>query len=316
MIQKGAAALAVLALVSLTSPIAGQANQPAQVRPPGSPIISAPRPATPVAQTRPAIPSGIQSAPAPNPTAPPARSDCPGGNCDAQLPHISIATPAPAPAPWPWQERVAWGANLVLVILGYAGILMALALLRKIDRQARFTEESVHVAAQSASAALKLSEALQRAERPWILMSVRPSPNIENGFTVVAMNRGRSPARIISTVNETVCTLDETHLESTPVYKEKTTEPTDTIILLPDETTELVSFSRADVKQVCGTYERMKRVEDWEEKIYLYGKVTYRNLAAPEDSPAHESSWFCWYIHGRQKSGMVMAGPQAYNRHT
>src|SRR6185437_9319265 len=100
------------------------------------------------------------------------------------------------------QERVSWGANLVLVILGYAGILMALALLRKIDRQARFTEESVHVAAQSASAALKLSEALQRAERPWILMSVRPSPNIENGFTVIAVNRGRSPAQIIAAVSE------------------------------------------------------------------------------------------------------------------
>lgn len=306
MIPKGAAALAVLALVSLISPLAGQTNQPAQAHPPGNPSTATPAQAAPAPQ----------SAAVPNAAAPAARSDCPGGNCDAPLPRITIATAAPAPAPWPWQARISWGANLVLVVLGYAAILMALALLRKIERQARFTEEAVQTAAESARAALKLSEALERAERPWILMSVRPAQNVEDGFTVIAMNRGRSPARIVSMIDQTVCAVDETQLDATPVFKEQPAAPTDPIILLPDETIELVSFSRADVKPLCETEERMKRVEDWEEKIYLYGKVTYRNLTAPDDAPAHESSWFCWYIHGRQKSGMVMAGPQAYNRHT
>jgi hypothetical protein len=79
---------------------------------------------------------------------------------------------------------------------------------------------------------------------------------------------------------------------------------------------ELLSFSRADVKRICETEERLARVEKWEEKIFLYGTLIYRDLAATEDAPAHQSSWFCWYIHGRQKSGMVMAGPAAYNLHT
>lgn len=304
MIPKGAAALAVLAIVSFISTMAGQTNQPVQANPPASPSIP-----------QAAAPAGTEIAPADN-AAPTGENDCPGGNCDAQLPHITIATPAPAPAPWPWQQRISWGAKLVLVVLGYVAILMALALLRKIERQGRLIEEAAQAASESASAALKLSEALERAERPWILMSVRSTPNVENGFTVIAMNRGRSPARILSTIDQTVCAVDETQLDETPVYQEKPITPADPIILLPDETIELISFSRDDVKNICESEEQLKRVEEWEEKIYLYGKVTYRNLAAPDDAPAHESSWFCWYIHGRQKSGMVMAGPLAYNRHT
>ena len=50
-------------------------------------------------------------------------------------------------------------------------------------------------------------------------------------------------------------------------------------------------------------------------RSYLYGKVAYTDLAASGDV-AHETGWCCWYIHGRQKSGMIMAGPLEYNGHT
>jgi len=244
------------------------------------------------------------------------RTDCYGGSCDFQPPHIAISTPAPAPAPWPWQERIAWGANIVLVALGYAAILIALSLLRKIERQTRYGEAAAQAAAESAQAALAHVQAVVRAERPWIMVHVRPSQSAENSFGIVATNRGRGPARIVSTVDEIVSAVDESRLAATPVYKNEPVAPADPVILLPGETTEILSFSRADVKGICETEERMNRVEKWEEKIYLYGKIVYRDLAAPDNAPAHESSWFCWYIHGRQKSGMVMTGPAAYNRHT
>jgi len=40
---------------------------------------------------------------------------------------MSVANPAPAPATQAssWREQITWVANLVLVILGYVGILMA-----------------------------------------------------------------------------------------------------------------------------------------------------------------------------------------------
>jgi hypothetical protein len=39
-------------------------------------------------------------------------------------------------------------------------------------------------------------------------------------------------------------------------------------------------------------------------------------LIAPADSQEHETNWCCWYIHGRQTSGLVIAGPPEYNSHT
>jgi hypothetical protein len=42
----------------------------------------------------------------------------------------------------------------------------------------------------------------------------------------------------------------------------------------------------------------------------------YRDLVSPQGSNEHETNWCCWYIHGRQKSGMVIAGPPSYNSHT
>src|SRR5215472_8695484 len=43
----------------------------------------------------------------------------------AQQPQIVVNAP-PSASPWTWHDQVLWGANLVLVILGYLGILLAL----------------------------------------------------------------------------------------------------------------------------------------------------------------------------------------------
>jgi hypothetical protein len=313
MIHRGLAVFSVLFVLAQGQFTAlGQASQPSASHPQSthtttSPVQPPPRSA--------AAPGGNAQSPA-GPAAPAFAPDCANGNCDIQPAHISIATPAPAPAPWPWQERIAWGANIVLVVLGYIAILFALSLLRKIERQTHYVETAAQAAQETAQAVLMQSQAQARAERPWILMSVRQSQTVENGFAVMATNRGRSPARIGSTVDEIVSAVDEAHLPAAPEYKNQPAAPADPIILLPGEATEILSFSRADVKRICETEERLARVEKWEELIFVYGKVEYRDLTAPENALPHESSWFCWYIHGRQKSGMVMGGSPAYNRHT
>jgi hypothetical protein len=169
----------------------------------------------------------------------------------------------------------------------------------------------------TARAALMNAEAVIHAERPWILITAEPSRSKENSFSVMATNRGRTPARIIAVVDRTRIILDEKRLPSAPEYRhEETGAPFVPIILLPGESTAIKPFSREDVKGLCDSEERYKRIETWEEKVYLYGKVMYRDLIAPAESPAHETNWCCWYIHGRQNSGMVIAGPQEYNSHT
>jgi hypothetical protein len=149
-----------------------------------------------------------------------------------------------------------------------------------------------------------------------LLVSAFPAPGLLDGFNLVAANRGRTPARILALADETVIAKDESQLPAEPAYRGEPHSPQPPILLLPGESVTIRGFRREDVKAVCESEEQFRRVEEWEAKIYLYGKVAYAALTAPEDAPACETSWCCWYIHGRQKSGLVLAGPRSYSRHS
>jgi len=318
MISKGLMVLALLLALVQTKEAAGQSSHPANNQP------GAKSPA------QVSSPSSLSGNPSTNPAeqttgavggTPP---NCEGAGCDYQPAHITVATPAPAPAPWPVQDRIAWGANVLLALLGYAGIMLGIQTLKKIERQSKYSESAAEIAAKSAEAASKSAEAallhaqaIINAERPWVLITIVPSRSIENGFTVIATNRGRGPAQVVAASEETRIAIDEIHLPTSPEFKAEDAEtPFVSIILLPGEFMNLKSFSRDDVNALCGSDEAFRRIENWEERIFLYGKVTYRDLAAPTDRPAHETGWCCRYIHGRQKSGLVMAGSHEYNVHT
>ena len=248
---------------------------------------------------------------------PAAKGDCNGFPCDEQQPHVIVTLPAPTPQPWLWRDRIAWGANLVLALAGYVGILLALRLLKRIDRQTRFAEAAAETASNSAQAALLHAQAIIDSERPWLVVTVEPALNMENSFTVMATNRGRSPALIVGTLEQIMIAIDEAQLPNTAQYENREVKaPLVPIILLPGESTGIKPFNREDLKGICESEAEMKRVENWQEKVFIYGKLIYRDLIAPRDKQIHETNWFCWYIHGRQKSGLVIAGPPEYNLHT
>jgi hypothetical protein len=284
----------------------------AQAGTPATPTLPAAAPSSGAGATNPA------ASPASGPGAanPVPQTDCQGGPCDAPPPHITIATPAPAPAPWPLQERISWAANLILVIIVYVGVTLAFSALRKIERQTHFGEVAAQAAADSAKAALLLAQAQERAERPWIMVSAEPDPGIRDCFSIVATNRGHSPTKIVTLVDGVATASDESQLPATPVFHAEPQAPRDPILLLPGESRWIKSFRRDDIKTVVASAEDLHRVEDWQVKIYLYGRIAYADLRAPDEGRVHETSWCCWYIHGRQNSGMVMAGPPEYNRHT
>jgi len=150
------------------------------------------------------------------------------------------------------------------------------------------------------------AQAILRSERPWIAVTAESSPDVEHGSIVVATNRGRGPARIVTTVDRIVSAIDEAHLPPVPEYginpELLTAVP---MILLPGESTAIRTFGREDLKQFCITEEKLRQVEDWNERVFIYGKVSYKDLNAPRDSPDHETSWCCWYIFGQNKSGLV-----------
>jgi hypothetical protein len=280
-------------------------------------------PGASAAQTgKPPAPAAGAANPAASPaTTPPTanpipRSDCEGAACDAPPAHITIATPAPAAAPWPLQDRITWAANLILVLIIYVGAMLGIPALRKIARQMKYVEVTAQAAADSAKASLMYAEAQALSQRPWLVVSAEAEPGPNNRFTIVATNRGRSPMRIVTLIDTIVIARDEADLPAAPIFQGEPKPPRIPIILLPGESTELKTFSREDVKSVCETAEELRRVEGWEAKVYLYGEITYVDLRAPADKQPYETGWCCWYIHGHQKSGMVIAGSPEYNRHT
>ena len=314
-----AAALLFLALVCRVC--AAQASKPAMAGSTGKPktpaaastVPTAPEATQPAATTPPgSVPS---EATAPSASGPSANPACTNGPCDYPPPHITIATPAPAPAPWSLQDRIKWLAVVLLLLLAYPAVLIALSTLRKIERQTRYGETTAQAAADIAKAALLFADNQAKAVRPWILVMAEPSPGIANSFSVVAINRGISPARVVSLAESIAIVEDEAQLPAAPAFKNEPRPPLVPLILLPGESSTIKTFTRDEVKSVCENPQQVQRVEDWEEKIYLYGSVAYVDLVA-SGGEIRETGWCCWYIHGRQKSGMVMAGPPEYNRHS
>jgi hypothetical protein len=229
-----------------------------------------------------------------------------------------IVNPPAAPQPeWAWHDRVAWGAGVVLAVLAYVGILLALRTLKNIDSHLVAVNSTSQAAMESANAALALAQAIANSERPWIVVTVEPFLTMENSFKVMASNRGRSPARIISSLDQVKVASDETKLAKTPEFEAIAPgdEP-EPIVLLPGEATGIWALNREDLPSICQTPEVLKKVESWRETLFLYGRIQYLELASVSDSKMHETFWCCRYIHGEKNSALVMAGPPEYNKHS
>jgi len=231
-------------------------------------------------------------------------------------PQIVVTSPPPAPAPWSWHDKVLWGVEIVLVVLGYAGVLLALKTLKNIQRQTEFGVSAAQAALQCANAALESSQAIVDSGRPWIVITVEPFLSVDHGFKVMATNRGRTPARILAKADCVKIAKNETELPAPPDYDSgKSATPFEPIILLPGETAGIRPFRRSDVRSHCSSDEQFKRLERWEEKLFVYGRVIYRDLISPMDQPSHETDWCCWYVYG-EKDALVLAGPPEYNKHS
>jgi len=248
------------------------------------------------------------------------QSPGPDGNAGTYpQPEIVVTNPAPPPAPTPWtlHERVLWGADIILAVLGYVGILLALRTLKIIEHQTEHGAATAQAALDTAQTALEQTQALVRSERPWIAVTVEPFLTMENAFKVMATNRGRAPAKIVGIVDRVTIATNETQLPANPEYEisESNALP-ESVILLPGESVGIKAFSRDDVSAVCKTSEGFQRIRLWEESIFLHGRVAYVDLIAPADKQTHETDWCCRYIHGEKTSSLVIAGPPDYHKHS
>ena len=301
--------IALCAFAQTVAPVLGQEASDtgaSRVNAPGSSRPAAAPPRAAVPQSTSPLPN---AAPAPGP-----ESDA---GSAAQPPQIIVNSPPPAAAPWTWHDRALWGANIVLAVLGYVGIMLALRLLKNIDHNTKTSVEASQAALESASAALAQTQAFVNAERPWIVVTVEPFLTMENSFKVMATNRGRTPARLLTTEDHVRIAADEKSLPKSPEYDSASkTTLTEPLILLPGESVGIRPFSRDEVRSLCSSDEEFERVEIWEDKIFLYGCVTYKDLISVPDKQTHQTDWCCRYIHGETKSALVITGPPEYNKHT
>lgn len=234
----------------------------------------------------------------------------------AEPPQIIVNPPA-APTPeWGWREQATWASGIVLAVLGYVGIMLGLRTLKRIERHLEASTATAQAALESSSAALSLAQAIAHSERPWIVVTVEPFLTMESSFKVMAANRGRSPARIINAQSHVYVARDEKQLPAAPEFDPPTSDPPEPIVLLPGEATGIWAFNRDDLATICKDPEALRKVERWQETLFLYGQLTYMDLDAVDGAQAHETFWCCRYIHGEKSSALVMAGPPAYNRHS
>jgi len=311
MILKGLAIFAVLTtLAAMPASLSAQATT---------------RPATAQTATHPAAAQKTMSPyPAPAPTQAEARPDCNGVPCEYQEPKTIFVPSAPAPTIWTLHDKILWGAYLVLAILGYVGIMLAVSTLKKIERNTQAAEiaadaaqAAAKAATETAQAALLQAQTILDAERPWVLVTTEPTRGVESSFDITATNRGRSPATISSALDEPLFAADEEHLPGVPEFKKfESAARFVPVILLPGESATLKTFSREDVRALCGSDEKFAAIESWSERLFLCGKVEYHDLIAAAGKEAHETRWCSWYIHGKQRSALVPAGPSDYNSHT
>ena len=250
--------------------------------------------------------------------------DCNGVPCEEQQPHVIVTLPAPVPVQWQLHDRILWGALLALVFMAYAGVMLAVSTLKKIERHTGATEASVAsltaaatAANETAQAALLHAQSMLKAERPWVLVTAEATRGVESSFDITATNRGRSPATITSALDQVVFGSDEAHLPAVPSFELSDSKSRFVpLILLPGESATLKSFTREQAKQLCGSDETFAAVENWSQRLFLCGKIVYKDLVAPAGKEVHETNWCCWYIHGKQRSALVPAGHAEYNAHT
>lgn len=239
------------------------------------------------------------------------------GSSTDQQPHISISVPNAPPAQWSLHERIAWVANIALAIIGYVGIVIAIRALKRIEAQSRSLERLAQTAIESSSTVKLAVQDLVSSRRPWVLMSVTRSLETKDSFSIMATNRGSSPAQITSCPDNVVVIRGATCL---PEESERATEESGVlavpIMLLPGQSNVIQRFGRGDVMWVCKTEESLRHVERFEETIYIYGTVFYKNPAMSNIKQAYETNWCCKYIHGDCASEIVMGGPFGSRRQT
>lgn len=233
-------------------------------------------------------------------------------------PHITIENVPPNfSMNWLLNQRVELIVNFTLLALVYLGVMIAIRVLSKIRRRLQETEVIVQAVQESTSSMLARVEAMLSVERSWLATKTESSPQSGNGFSIIACNCGRCPAQITAMADRIGILANESCLPEIPEYtRHGRRELTEPIMLVPGESTILQTFSGGDLEWICGSPESRGRIESGQDHLFVYGRVTYRDMFTGGGSLDHETNWCHEYICDGGRWRLTAAGSVEYNKRT
>ncbi len=174
--------------------------------------------------------------------------------------------------------------NILLVVVGVGGILVAVRTLSKIERQIRVAEKG--------------TQAMIRSERAWIVVSIEsPEPN---KFDFRATNVGKTPARIKSIWSAPVSFYRDEQMKIPPDEQTGESQMNTPPCLLPPTASQIVfrfnlgEFGAGPAATPEGFSRTQNDIRKGFRSLHFYGRIIYSNTL--EEGPDHETKWLYWFV--------------------
>lgn len=203
------------------------------------------------------------------------------------------------PTKWRYREWVSLGVNILLVVIGFGGLIAAFFTLRKLERQTKATEDA-------AKASLVQAEHIIANERPFLMIEASGYDAIE----FHAVNRGKSPAQIIFFNNFPNLNTPLVGEEWSPTryygggYDVEGMEVINVQWIAPDASMLIGTYTLRALRE--GDPQRWDEVDNLRRQMYLWSSIKYRGLSG---SKIYESR-YCYLV---RPAGPLMAGPPGLN---
>jgi len=167
----------------------------------------------------------------------------------------------------------------------------------------------------AAQGALLSAQALINAERPWIVMTIEPGKET-NEFLLKAVNRGRTPAAILSAGEGLAIIEPETVLPMIPEYSriKKHEAP---VMVVQGEYQIVLRFNRNHLRGMCKDRDQFVQIAGCSQFTYVFGNVVYRDSLAPPYAVPHETRWCCMvWLTDDPDEFFFTDGSAEYTKHT
>lgn len=185
---------------------------------------------------------------------------------------------------WTFYLAVAVAITAVLQVIGIG---FQIAIFRK---QTSLMTGALKAAQNSADAARLNAQAIINAERPWLLVFIKPIMGPMGGFNVYIRNKGRTPAMITMALWGCAAVKDVTDLPKEPLYWPR--KLVQDRIVMPDGAVKIWWFDPETLHNVLK--DQFPRFT-WEGRVFVFGTVLYRDLADPSPTSSHETRWIGLY---------------------